>query len=424
MKRTKLIGLALFAVVAALALTGCMSGNDGNDAAGETTTTHAMDDTTTDGATAAGVSTTGAATDLRVTLDRLLGEHAYLAMIATQKGVSGDKDFQAIAAALDQNSVDLGDAIGSVYGAGAKEKFLDGKFLWRDHIRFFVDYTTGVAKNDKAMQSKAVGNLKAYIEAFSAFLAKATGLPQAALRSGIDEHVMQLMGQLDQYAAGGYASAYTTANAAYEHMFMTGDTLAGGIADQSPDKFAQGNATQPAADLRVTLDRLLGEHALLAMFATQKGFDGDKDFKAIAASLDRNSVALADAIGSVYGPAARKEFLNGKLKWRAHIGFFVDYTVGLAKKDKAMQNAAVGNLKGYIESFSAFLAKATGLPRAAVRASITEHVNQLKGQIDAYAAGDYTQAYRLMREAYEHMYMTGDALAGAIVKQSPEKFSS
>ena len=422
MKRTKLLGLALLVVVAALALTGCMSGDEANSAA-ETTTTETMNHTMTDGATAA-VSTTGPAADLRVTLDRLLGEHAYLAMIATQKGVAGDKDFKAIAAALDQNSVELGDAVGSVYGAGAKKKFLDGKFLWRDHIGFFVDYTTGVAKKDRAMQNKAVGNLKAYIEAFSAFLAKATGLPQGALRSGISEHVMQLKGQLDHYAAGKYASAYTTANAAYEHMVMTGDTLAGGIADQSPAKFAQATTTQSASDLRVTLDRLLGEHALLAMFATQKGFDGDKDFKAIAASLDRNSVALADAIGSVYGPAARKEFLNGKLKWRAHIGFFVDYTVGLAKNDKAMQNKAVGNLEGYIQSFSAFLAKATGLPPAAVRASITEHVNQLKGQIDAYAAGNYTQAYRLMRQAYAHMYMTGDTLAGAIVKQSPGEFRS
>ncbi len=182
--------------------------------------------------------------------------------------------------------------------------------------------------------------------------------------------------------------------------------------------------SSPATDLRVTLDRLLGEHALLAQLATQKGFSGDKDFEAIAASLDENSVELADAIGSVYGNEARAEFLDGDLKWRAHIGFFVDYTVGLAKKDKAAQTKAVGNLKGYIESFSNFLATATGLPPAAVRESITEHVNQLKGQIDAYAAGDYPRAYGMFREAYAHMYMTGDTLAAAIVEQSPDKFSS
>ncbi len=182
--------------------------------------------------------------------------------------------------------------------------------------------------------------------------------------------------------------------------------------------------TSPAADLRVTLDRLLGEHAILAMLATQKGFDGEKDFEAIAAALDRNSVELADAIGSVYGDDARKEFLDGDFKWRAHIGFFVDYTVGLAKKDKAAQEKAVGNLMGYIEAFSKFLSDATEVPQEDLRGAIEAHVMQLKGQIDAYAAGDYATAYEQYREAYHHMYMTGDVLAGAIVAQSPEKFSS
>ncbi len=180
----------------------------------------------------------------------------------------------------------------------------------------------------------------------------------------------------------------------------------------------------PAADLRLTLGRLLGEHALLATFATQKGFAGDKDFKAIAAALDQNSVDLSEAIGSVYGDAAAKKFLDGKLLWRDHIGFFVDYTVGLAEKDLAMQRKAVGNLKGYIEAFSAFLSQATGLPQGALRMSIHEHVMQLKGQIDAYSKGDYARAYRLAREAYAHMYETGDTLAGGIVAQSPDKFAS
>ena len=107
-------------------------------------------------------------------------------------------------------------------------------------------------------------------------------------------------------------------------------------------------AKSPAADLRVTLDRLLGEHAMLAMFATQKGFSGDPDFKQIARALDRNSVELADAIGSVYGEEAGEEFLNGGSKWRDHIRFFVEYTVALAKKDKAGQKKAVDALNGYV----------------------------------------------------------------------------
>jgi hypothetical protein len=93
----------------------------------------------------------------------------------------------------------------------------------------------------------------------------------------------------------------------------------------------------PAADLRLTLDRLLAEHALLATFAMQKGLDGSEDFKAIAAALDANTVDLGNAIGSVYGDEAKTSFLK---LWRDHIGFFVDYTVATAKKDEAGQEAA------------------------------------------------------------------------------------
>jgi hypothetical protein len=93
--------------------------------------------------------------------------------------------------------------------------------------------------------------------------------------------------------------------------------------------------------------------------------------------------------------------------------------------DRAGEAGQAGPEEGgrYIEAFSGFLADATGLPQAALRTSITEHVQQLKGQIDAYAAGDYAKAYMLLREANAHMWMTGDTLAAAIVKQDPDSFS-
>ena len=183
-------------------------------------------------------------------------------------------------------------------------------------------------------------------------------------------------------------------------------------------------AARPSAgDLRVTLDRLLGEHAVLAIDATRAGNDGSKDFNALAASLDRNSVDLANAIGSIYGTKARNQFLNGKFGWRAHIRFFVNYTVATAKDDKAGQKAAVNDLKGYIASSSAFFAGATGLPLKTLNAAFTEHIMELKGQVDAYHAKQYGKATALTRKAYAHMFMMGDALAGAIAKKYPGKFA-
>ena len=172
-----------------------------------------------------------------------------------------------------------------------------------------------------------------------------------------------------------------------------------------------------AADLRVTLDRLLGEHAVLAMNATNLGVTGSKAFPAGAKSLDRNSVEISRAIGSIYGAKAAKTFLDGPFQWRAHIGFFVDYTVALAKKDKAGQAKAVANLKTYTVKHGDFLAGATGLPRLAVRNDLLGHVLELKTQLDDYAAGRYAKAADDYRHAYAHMFMTGDLLAGAIAKQ-------
>ncbi len=172
------------------------------------------------------------AQELRVTLDRLLAEHAALAMNATNLGVTGAKSFPAAAKALDQNSVDLSTAIASIYGKKAGTVFLDGRFQWRDHISFFVDYTVGVAKKDKAAQAKAVANLKRYTVEHGKFLAKATGLPTAAVQNDLLGHVLELKAQLDSYAAGDYAKAASQYRAAYNHMFHTGDLLAGAIAKQ------------------------------------------------------------------------------------------------------------------------------------------------------------------------------------------------
>jgi hypothetical protein len=172
------------------------------------------------------------ASDLRATLGQLFGEHAALAMNATNLGLVGSPSFKPTAAALDRNSVAISKAIGSIYGAPAAKTFLDGKFMWRDHIRFFVDYTVAKTGNDKAGQARAVANLKTYTVKFGDFLAGATGLPKLAVENDLLGHVLELKQQLDQYAAKNYSGAARTYQHAYAHMFMTADLVAGAIAKQ------------------------------------------------------------------------------------------------------------------------------------------------------------------------------------------------
>ena len=154
-----------------------------------------------------------------------------------------------------------------------------------------------------------------------------------------------------------------------------------------------------------------------AMDAAMQIYELSKAFPAAAMALDRNSVALSQAIGSLYGKKAGNVFLNGKFMWRDHVDFFVDYTVATAKKDDNAKAKAVANLKTYTVEFGDFLAGATGLPKLAVRNDLLGHVLELKSQLDAYAAGKYGKAATLYHDAYNHMFTTGDLLAGAIAKQ-------
>jgi hypothetical protein len=204
-----------------------------------------------------------------------------------------------------------------------------------------------------------------------------------------------------------------------------GVSLAGTIALTTAARPAAAPASAAAAmtagDLRVALNHLLAEHVYLASDATGAALGGrDAEFKAAAAALDSNSVDLSRAIGMVYGADAQTAFLA---LWRRHIGFVVDYTVGLAKKDQAAQSKAVNALLGYTQDFGAFLSGANPyLPKDVVAGLVKDHILTLKAVIDAQAAGDMPKAYLDQRAAAAHMQMIADPLAGAIAKQFPQKF--
>ena len=377
------------------------------------------------GALAAPADLSSPAAGLRVALNRLLAEHASLAMEAMRQGVDtgdlSDPEFTAAAGALAGNTDDLTAAIESVYGADAGAAF---RTQWEAHIGFFVDYTVGVATDDDAAKTAALDELAGYREDFAAFLDSATGggLPADAAADALQMHVDQLVAQIDAYAAGDYDGAYAAAREAYAHMSMTADALALAIIQQDPDTFTGNDlAWSPAVDLQLTLDMLLSEHAIIAVQAMRNGVTGAPDFDASAGALAGNTDDLTAAIESVYGADAGAAF---RTQWEAHIGFFVDYTVGVATDDQAAQDAALDELAGYREDFAAFLDSATGgnAPAGPVSDALQAHVDQLVAALDTYADGDFEAAYAAEREASAHMFMTGEVLAAAIAGQFPDRF--
>jgi hypothetical protein len=186
------------------------------------------------GASTATTETPAAA--LRSDLNRLLQEHVYLAAIAADEALSGNTaTFEAAAAALDGNSDDIIDTFGSVY-PDAKATFNDA---WKGHIGFVVDYVTGLATDDQAMQDRAVSDLQGYWESFGQFLSDTVPtLPDGpAVSALVMEHVLTLKAVIDAQASGDAEAALAALREAAGHMHMIGDPLAAAIVADNPQAF-------------------------------------------------------------------------------------------------------------------------------------------------------------------------------------------
>ena len=194
-------------------------------------------------------------------------------------------------------------------------------------------------------------------------------------------------------------------------------------ASAAPAQAAANVTNTKAAQLYAGLDELLREHVDLTANVVQTAVTqgpSSAGTKAALAALDQNTQGLGTAIGSVYGPAAQQEFLK---LWRAHIGFFVNYTLGTATHNTAMVATAQKDLAGYTTSFSQFIAGATKLPASAVAADLQGHVSTLETAINAIVAGNPDASADLLM-AESHMAGTGAVLASGITASMPSKFTS
>jgi hypothetical protein len=351
---------------------------------------------------------------LRATLTSLLSDHVWLAGNALDTAVQnkGDlKDPQVVGAvkALDANSVALAKAIGSVYPE-AEKPFLAS---WRQHIGFFVNYTLGKATKDDKQVAKAKADLNKYRTSFGQLINSVIPeLPADAVAEELIPHVNSLFAAIDASVAGkpDYQAKLTMAA---DHMVMTAEILAGGIAK---NKGLEGDVDGMASTVRATLTSQLSDHVWLAGNAldTAVRMKGDlKDPQVVGAvkALDANSVALAKTLGSVY-PDAEKPFLAS---WRQHIGFFVNYTLGKATKDDKQVAKAKADLNKYRTSFGELINSVIPeLPADAVAEELIPHVDTLFAAIDASVAGKPDYQAKLTKAA-DHMPMTAAILTSGIV---------
>ncbi len=416
MRSSFIVRAGAMAAAVALATAACSSTGGSHAAASKPASHMASSSPST-------ASTNTAAAQLYAGLDQLLVEHVDLTANVVQTAVAAKGNLKApevkgAVAALGQNTDSLGVAIGSVYGSAAKAQFLK---LWRAHIGFFVSYTLGTATHNTAMVNTAKKDLAGYISQFSTFIAGATKLPKSAVAADLQGHVSTLETAINAIVAGSPAAGKDLEMAAM-HMNGTAEVLATGIVKS---KGISGDVTSKPSSLRAALTGLLVQHVAATGFVVQtavaaKGNLKAPEVKGAIAALTDNTNSLGVAIGSVYGSAAKAQFLK---LWNAHIGFFVNYTLGTATHNTAMVNTAKKDLAGYISQFSTFIAGATKLPKSAVAADLQGHVSTLETAINAMVAGSPSEGSALLM-AENHMAGTGAVLAQGIVASMPAKFMS
>jgi hypothetical protein len=359
------------------------------------------------------------AAELRVTLDRLLAEHAFLLIEQMRGGLADAPDFAAAATAVEGNSTDVANAIGDIYGAAAVEPFGD---IWRSHVGYLVDFSIALRKDDAAAQQKALDGLATYRTNLRTFLTDANpGVPLGGISDALDAHTAQLLEFIKTEAKGDHAGAYAIERHAYPHMFEVGDALAKVIANRFPDRFTGVDVAYSAAGtLRVTLDRLLAEHAFLAAEAMRSGVTQDKTFDAATGALDGNSSDLEALVAAAYGADAGTQF--GTL-WRSHITGYVAYINATRANDATARTKTLEQLNDYAAQIATFLGNANPhLDAAALATLFQEHAQHLAGQVEAFAAADYDNTYDIVRTGYRHMFDAGEALATGIAQQLPEAF--
>ena len=164
---------------------------------------------------------------------------------------------------------------------------------------------------------------------------------------------------------------------------------------------------------RAQFEQLLGEHALLAVRVMRSVVAPAPALRRAAdTELGDNTDALSQLVTAAYGRTNGDRFTQ---LWQRHVTDLVAYANGVAAKDTSATQTARTALLTDAEAYGSWLAGASkGQVKASdAAAGVRMHVQELMAQADAYAARDYATAYRIERQAYEHMFTAGAGLAKA-----------
>jgi hypothetical protein len=158
-------------------------------------------------------------------LDASLREHAAVGVEALKAAYLKTPDAPALMQSVEMNNMAIADTVNALY-PGTHDEFLE---LWRAHIGYYQQYLNATVAGDAAGRDQAKDNLAQFASDMADLLGDSQdNLDTDSLEDALNMHGEQVLSIIDDFAAGNYDQAYTTAHEAYEHMGSTADLLAAG----------------------------------------------------------------------------------------------------------------------------------------------------------------------------------------------------
>lgn len=176
------------------------------------------------------------------------------------------------------------------------------------------------------------------------------------------------------------------------------------------------------ADLRVTLNNLLREHVTSSLVVTRNIVDGAPAAKidGAKAAQTANAVAIATAVGGIYGQEAQDAITTPFVE---HIAQSNNYAQAVANGDMAGQETALTALRAELRKVATvFNSVIPSVPTDTLYDALSAHEDLLNQAAVEYKAGNFEKAYELENEALVQISGGAEALATGIVASKPDMF--
>ena len=177
------------------------------------------------------------------------------------------------------------------------------------------------------------------------------------------------------------------------------------------------DAPPSSRSLRLTMERLLGHHAVLAAALMRapadSGDDEDGLVDAVRGAMERNTHDLEHAIAAVHGKPAGAQFAA---IWDRRVAALEAYSAARAAGSPDAMAAAHRALDRSTAAYGRFVARLAGADAAAsdtAAADLAARTEHLLTSSDLYETREYSASFTSARAAYAAMFREGRALSMA-----------